>query len=94
MAAVCFAIGPASSLVAPQDDEITGKLAMLIEGECEGLGPTRAAEKLGYSRQRYFQLRQLFTEQGAVGLRSQRRGPKRHYRRTAEMVPHFIRHRR
>jgi hypothetical protein len=30
---------------------------MLIEGECEGLGPLQAAAKFGFSKQRYFQYR-------------------------------------
>ena len=34
------------------DDEITIKLAMLFEGECEGKGATECAKKFGYSRQR------------------------------------------
>jgi transposase len=53
----------------------------------------RAAEKFGYSKQRYFQLRQVFRERGALALESQRRGPKTHYRRTDEVVRQVIRHR-
>ena len=41
-------VGPAGSITVPKDDEITPKLAMLYEGECEGLGPTRASKKYGY----------------------------------------------
>ncbi len=86
-------VGPGGSLPVRPDDEITRKLAMLIAGECEGLGPLRAAEKFGFSKQRYFQLRQAFQEHGALALRSQRRGPKTHYRRTEEVVRQVIRHR-
>jgi hypothetical protein len=75
------------------EDEITRKLLMLIEGECEGLGPVRAARKFGYSKQRYFQLRALFDERGAPGLCSQKRGPKRNYRRTPEAIRQVVRHR-
>ena len=32
-------VGPAGSITVPKEDEITSKLAMLYEGECEGLGP-------------------------------------------------------
>ncbi len=32
--------GPAGSLAVREDDEITLKLAMLVEGQCEGLGST------------------------------------------------------
>jgi transposase len=86
-------VGPGGSLPVRPDDEITRKLAMLIAGECEGRGPLRAAEKFGFSKQRYFQLRQAFQEHGALALRSQRRGPKTHYRRTEEVVRQVIRHR-
>jgi len=81
------------SLNVPQGDEITRKLAMLFEGECEGLGPARAAAKFGYSRQRYFQLRRRFVEGGAAALQSHKRGPKTRYRRTHEVVCQVIRHR-
>jgi len=86
-------VGTSGVLLVREDDEITRKLAMLIEGECEGLGPSQAAEKFGLSRQRYFQLRAAFAEHGATALQSQKRGPKTHYRRTAEVVRQVIRHR-
>ena len=86
-------VGAAGRLSVRADDEITRKLSMLIEGECEGLGPIQAAQKFGFSKQRYFQLRTAFAEVGALALQSQRRGPKTHYRRTAEVVRQVIRHR-
>jgi len=86
-------VGQGGSLPVHPEDEITRKLAMLIEGECEGLGPLRAAEKYGFSRQRYFQLRKLFEEHGAPSLLSKPRGPKTNYRRTREVVRQVIRHR-
>lgn len=85
--------GSAGSLLVLPDDEITLKLAMLVEGECEGLGPLQAAEKFGYSKQRYFQLKHLFLEQGAIALQSKTTGPKSNYRRTDEVVRQIIRHR-
>jgi transposase len=85
--------GPAGSLSVPAGDEITLKLAMLFEGECEGLGPVAAARKFGYSRQRYHQLLQTYRKQGALGLLSRQRGPKTHYRRTEAVVRQVIRHR-
>jgi hypothetical protein len=84
--------GPAGSLLVLPDDEITFKLAMLVEGECEGPGPQEAARKFGYSKQRYFQLRRLFLEQGAIALQSKTTGPKSNYRRTEEVVRQIIRH--
>lgn len=86
-------VGDAGELGVREDDEVTLKLIMLIEGECEGLGPTKAAHKFGYTKQRYFQLRSLFQQQGSGGLYSKRRGPKSNYRRTNELVRQIIRHR-
>lgn len=86
-------VGPAGSITVPKEDEITSKLAMLYEGECEGLGPTCASKKYGYSKQRYFQLLTLYSQQGALSLQSKKRGPKSHYRRTDEVVRQVIRHR-
>jgi hypothetical protein len=85
--------GPAGSLRVLPEDEITLKLAMLYEGDCEGLGPLKAAEKFGYSKQRYFQLRHLFQEQGAIALLSKTTGPKSNYRRTDQVVRQIIRYR-
>lgn len=85
--------GPAGSLLIVPNDEITLKLAMLYEGECEGLGPLKAADKFSYSKQRYFQLRHLFSEQGAIALLSKTTGPQSHYRRTDQVVRQIIRHR-
>ncbi len=86
-------VGLAGQLKVPDDDHITPKLLMLTEGECDGLGPLQAARKFGYSRQRYFQLRTAFAKQGARALDNQKRGPKTHYRRTAEVVRQVVRHR-
>ncbi len=82
--------GPKGSLPIREDDEITLKLAMLYEGQCEGLGPEKAATKFGYTRQRYYQLLDSFKCQGAEGLKSLKRGPKRNYRRTDEVVRQII----
>jgi len=86
-------VGTTGILKVREDDEVARKLLMLIEGECEGGGPLRAAEKFGYSKQRYFQLRAAFEQSGTLGLRSQKRGPKTNYRRTDEIVRQVIRHR-
>lgn len=85
-------IGTGGSLLVPDDDEITRKLLMLIEGECQGLGPSAAAAKFQFSRQRYFQLRTAFIDKGALALLSGKRGPKTNYRRTEEVVRQVIRH--
>jgi transposase len=85
-------VGDAGTLLVPEDDQLSRRLAMLVEGECD-LGPKAAAEKFGLSRQRYFQLRQQFQQSGSEGLVPQKRGPKRNYRRTDEIVRQVIRHR-
>jgi transposase len=85
--------GPQGSLPVREDDQITLKLAMLFEGQCEGLGPLKAAKKFGFTRQRYYQILNQFTERGAAGLKSLKRGPKGNYRRTDEVVRQIIRYR-
>ena len=85
--------GPKGSLPVREDDEITLKLAMLFEGQCEGLGPVKAGQKFGYTRQRYYQILRQFMDQGAEGLKSHKTGPKRNYRRTDEVVRQIIRYR-
>ena len=86
-------VGTGGSLAVREEDEVTRKLIMLIEGECEGLGPVQAAEKHGYTKQRYFQLRQIYLSEGAAALASRKRGPKTNYRRTSEIVRQIIRYR-
>ena len=85
--------GPKGSLPVADGDEVARKLAMLIEGECEETGPLNSAQKYGYSKQRYFQLRKAYAKQGSAALLSKLRGPKRNSRRTGELVRQVIRHR-
>jgi hypothetical protein len=85
--------GPKGALRIRDDDEITRRLAMIIEGECEGVGPSAAAAKLGLTKQRYFQLLHLYKEQGAAGLEVHKRGPKGPSRRTQEVERQVIRYR-
>lgn len=86
-------VGPGGELPVSTDDEVTRKLAMLVEGECGRAGPKATAERFGFSRQRYFQLRAAFFERGALALQSLPRGPKGNYRRSREAVCQAIRHR-
>jgi hypothetical protein len=83
--------GPGGSLPISDDDETCRRLAMLIEGECEELGPSKAAQKYGFTRQRYYQILAQFIEEGAEGLRLEIPGPKTDYRRTGEVVRLVIR---
>ena len=86
-------VGDHGTLDVVEDDEISRKLAMLIEGECEGIGPVKAAERFGLTKQRYFQLRDAYRKDGAIALLSKPRGPKTNYRRTDELQRQVIRHR-
>jgi transposase len=85
-------VGPRGALIVPTVDEITPRLFMLIEGECE-LGAAAAAERHGLTRQRYYQVLNLFEQQGALALQTQKRGPKTNYVRTDEVERQVIRHR-
>ena len=86
-------VGPHGALPVPPGDEQTIRLAMLIEGQCLGLGGTAAAQKYGFSKQRYFQLLKAFAQHGVEALRPAKRGPKGPSRRTDEVVRQIIRHR-
>jgi transposase len=86
-------VGPTGELPVLPDDLVVSRLAMLIEGQCEGLGAAKAAEKLDLSKQRYFQLLKHYREQGSAGLQGRKPGPKSHYVRTDEVVRQVIRHR-
>ena len=78
--------GPAGELPVAADDQVTRKLAMLLEGHCNGLGATAAARKYGYSKQRYYQLLKAYRQGGGAALESAKRGPKTNYRRTPQLV--------
>jgi transposase len=85
--------GPAGDLLIPDADEISPRLLMLIEGQCEGLGPMLAAQKYGLSRQRYYQVQKQFQENGILALINQKRGPKTKSVRTDEIERQVIRQR-
>ena len=79
-------VGPGGALNVREDDEITRKLLMLIEGECEEVGPLQAAQKFGYSKQRYFQLRAAFR---AIGRARTAKPETRSRRRTIGERPRW-----
>jgi transposase len=85
--------GPAGDLLIPDGDEVAPRLLMLIEGQCEGLGPMVAAQKYGLSRQRYYQVQKKFQENGMLALVNQKRGPKTNSVRTDEVERQVIRQR-
>jgi transposase len=86
-------VGPTGTLVFPATDEITPRLMMLVEGQCEGLGAAAAALRHGVTRQRYYQVLKQFEKHGALALQPQKRGPKTNYVRTDELERQVIRHR-
>jgi len=86
-------VGPDGSLHVPADDEATYKLAMLIAGECLGLGPVAAAAAFDYSKQRYFQLKDALAQQGVSALIDRKSGPRSNHRRTDEAIRQVVRHR-
>ena len=85
--------GDHGQLLVPMQDDITPKLAMLFEAQCEGRRVIDTVKKFGFSKQRYYQLLNLFLQQGASALQNQKRGPKSNYRRTGENIRQVIRHR-
>jgi transposase len=85
--------GPSGQLAVHPDDQVAQRLAMLIEGQCEGSGPSKAAKKFNFSRPRYYQLLQAYRRSGAAGLVLEKPGPKSDYRRTDQIVRLVIRHR-
>jgi transposase len=85
--------GPKGALPIADDDHVARKLAMLFEGQCLGLGPTKAANKYGYSKQWYFETLHAYLENGSAALMPKTRGPKTNYVRTENVVTQVIRHR-
>ena len=85
--------GPFGTLKIGPDDEVTRRIAMLIEAHCFKSSPEKLARKYGFSRQRYFQLKCIYDERGAQGLVVKKRGPRTNYRRSGEVLCQVIRHR-
>jgi transposase len=75
------------------DDQVIRKFAMLYEGQCEGMGATKAAKKFGYTRQRYYQLLNILINKGVCALKNEKSGPQKNYRRSDEVIRQIIRHR-
>ena len=86
-------VGPKGNIPLEHDDEMVRKFSMLFEGECEGFGASKASQKFGYTRQRYYQLLRQFKTTGAEALKSKKTGPLTNYRKTDEVVREVIRHR-
>ena len=61
-------IGPAGNLKICSGDEVSLKLAMLLQGECTKVGPLQAAKNFNYSKARYYQIRNSFDQEGVDAL--------------------------
>ena len=85
--------GPSGTLPVKSTDKVSRRIAMLIEGKCLGLGPTKAAKKYGYSKQRFFQVLKAFLKDGSRALVPKKTGPRNNYVRTENVVTQIIRHR-
>ena len=73
-----------------EKDHLCKKLAMLIEGQCT-IGVQAAIKKYGYTEQRYYQLLQKYTDEGAKALINKKRGSDKQPVRTKETVNQIIR---
>lgn len=85
--------GPSGTLDIHPDDRAARKFAMLIEGQCMGLGPTKAAKKYGYTKQWFFKVWHDYKEGGIEVLVKKKTGPKKNFVRTKTIVNQIIRHR-
>ena len=85
--------GLTGTLPIKPDDNTARKMAMLIEGKCFGLGPSKTAKKYGYTKQRYFQILHDYEKGGIQALIDKKSGPKTNYRRTDLIENLVIRYR-
>ena len=60
-------VGPAGELIIPHDDEITPRLIMLIEGECEGLGRRRGRPQARHDQTTILSVAHAIQERGRSG---------------------------
>jgi len=88
-----FIEGSYGNLPIKEDDKEARKMAMLIDGICNGKGAIKAAKKYGYSKQRYYQVYDSYIKHGIDGLKNKKRFPKKKYVRTDEVNNQIIRHR-
>lgn len=85
--------GPAGTLSIAGSDLQATRFVMLVEGECFDGNITAVTARYGYSRQRYYQLRDRLASGGLAALAPQKCGPKSNYRRTDQVVRQVLRYR-
>jgi transposase len=85
--------GPSGSFNIKSDDNLTKKLAMLIEVKCLGVKVKDVVKKYGITRSRYHQIKNAYKSGGSNALVEKKRGPKTNYVRTEIINNQIIRHR-
>jgi transposase len=76
--------------VIDQNDSLSVKLSMLIEGHCT-IGVHESIKKYGYTEQRYYQLLDKYHKEGAQGLIDKKTGSDKKPVRTKQIVNQIIR---
>lgn len=84
--------GQSGSFVIKSDDNLTKKLAMLMEVECLGVKVKDAAKKYGITCSRYHQIKNAYKSGGSDALIEKQRGPKKNYVRTETVNNQIIRY--
>lgn len=83
--------GPAGFIAINKKDKLARKLAMLFENKCLGLKVKEAARKYGFSRPRFYQVKNAFEKGGSEALVEHKKGSHRNYVRTDRVVNQIVR---
>lgn len=83
--------GPAGLIEIDKDDKVGLKMAMLFENRCLGTQVALASQKYGFSRQRFYQIKNAFELGGSEALKEKKKGPSKNYKRTESIVNQIIR---
>ncbi|MBS0000329.1 MAG: helix-turn-helix domain containing protein [Cyclobacteriaceae bacterium] len=76
------------------EDPVLWKLSMILDAaQNKGQTIERIASKYGYTREYFYQVLDKLKSQGSQSLQDRPAGPKRNYKRTAEVTKQIIRHR-
>ena len=84
--------GPAGSFTIKSDDNLTKKLAMLMEVKCLGVKVKDVVKKYGITCSRYHQIKNAYQSGGSNALVEKKRGPKKNYVRTETVNNQIIRY--
>jgi len=90
---IIYLQGPSGSLAIHSHDQLGKKIAILMENKCLGVHAIDAAQKYGFSRSRFYQIKRAFETEGTEALIDSKRGPKKNYVRTDIVNNQIIRHR-